>query len=153
MRRARKPVSMVHTLSTTDVLWERVREKAEAADMSISRYLVERGLSVELVEAPPETTRRPQHLVLTGDEQRDMHRRIGEIAARIAGDGKEDPGTALERIRKAVGFLVNARMCAMVQDGRTREMTAILGGLFGEEEALRITKRFLARMPGQGLQT
>ena len=25
--------------------------------------------------------------------------------------------------------------------------------LFGEEEALRITKRFLARMPGQGLQT
>lgn len=32
-------------------------------------------------------------------------------------------------------------------------MTAILGGLFGEEAALRVTEHFLAWMRGQGLQT
>ena len=39
---------MVHSLSCTDTEWERVRERADAAGLSMSRYLVERALTVEL---------------------------------------------------------------------------------------------------------
>ena len=48
MRRRRNPATMVHSLSCTDAEWERVRERADAAGLSMSRYLVERALTAEL---------------------------------------------------------------------------------------------------------
>ena len=38
MRRPWTPGQMVHSVSATDLDWERVRERAEAAGMSMSRY-------------------------------------------------------------------------------------------------------------------
>ena len=49
MRRPRTPGQMVHSVSATDLEWERVRERADTAGLSISRYLVERALTVELI--------------------------------------------------------------------------------------------------------
>ena len=44
---------MVHSLSCSDAEWERVRERADAAGLSISRYLVERAMTVELPRGAP----------------------------------------------------------------------------------------------------
>ena len=80
MRRPRAPATMVHSLSCTDLDWERVRERADAAGLSMSRYLVGRGLTVELPRDGDGKVRPPPRLVLEESEQRAMHDRIARIA-------------------------------------------------------------------------
>ena len=79
MRRPRNPATMVHSLSCTDADWERVRERADAAGLSISRYLVERGLTVALPRDGDGKVRPPPWLVLEEAEQREMLDRIARI--------------------------------------------------------------------------
>ena len=63
---------MVHSLSCTDTEWERVRERADAAGLSMSRYLVERALTVELPRDGDGKIGPPPRLVLSeGEQQRD----------------------------------------------------------------------------------
>ena len=65
MRRPRNPATMVHSLSCTDTEWERVRERADAAGLSMSRYLVERALTAELPRDGDGKIGPPPRLVLS----------------------------------------------------------------------------------------
>ena len=136
----------MRSLSCTDLEWERVRERAAGAGLSMSRYLIERGLTVEL---PREEGVRPQ-LVLDEAEQREMRDRIAAVAERVSTGSAEGDGSELLRLRRMVSFLVRAAMTDMVREGRTRRMTALLADLFGEEEAVRIAERFVARIRKDG---
>ncbi len=91
MRRPRAPGQMVHSVSATDLEWERVRERADAAGLSISRYLVERALTVELRRDAKGGSGPPPRLVWSEAEQREMRDRIAEIHDRVStGSAKED---------------------------------------------------------------
>ena len=126
MRRPRAPATMVHSLSCTDLDWERVRERADAAGLSISRYLVGRALTVELPRDGDGKVRPPPRLVLEESEQRAMHDRIARIAERMSTGSDEEDRSELFHVTRSVCFLHTMAMLEMVRDGRTRQMTALL---------------------------
>ena len=134
---------MVHSLSCTDLDWERVRERADAAGLSISRYLVGRALTVELPRDGDGKVRPPPRLVLDESEQRAMHDRIARIAARMSAGSDEVGRSQLFRMARSVSFLHIKAMQEMVRDGRTRQMTALMAKPFGEESAARIVEVYL----------
>ena len=76
MRRKRRPPPRAHSISCTDAEWERVRVLAERRGLSMSRYFVECGLTVDpTTEAP-----KPPRLVLDEAEQR----RLVDTVVRIS---------------------------------------------------------------------
>ena len=86
--RKRPPSPKVHSISCTDAEWERVRRLADRQGMSISRYFVERGLTVELQEEPEA----PPCLVLDEREQRELVARIARISERTVSAESEKGG-------------------------------------------------------------
>ena len=145
MKRKRRPPSKVHSISCTDVEWERARVLAERRGMSISRYLVECGLNVDpTTEAP-----KPPRLVLDEAEQRRLLDSVVRIAARTAAAEAEEE--VLMRIRNALAFLVEAKMREMVREAREYELKALLTDLFGERMAAATVERLRARMATDGL--
>ena len=102
MRRRRNPATMVHSLSCTDVEWERVRERADAADLSISRYLVERALTVELPRDGEGKIGAPPRLVLSEDEQKQIHDRIERICTTMSTGSAEEDRSVLAQMGGSV---------------------------------------------------
>ena len=118
---------------------------AERRGLSMSRYFVECGLTVDpSAEAP-----KPPRLVLDEAEQRRLHDTVVQIAERTA-EAKSDE-EVLTRIRNALAFLVEARMREMVRDAREYELKALLTDLFGERAAAATVERLNARMDAEGL--
>ena len=144
MRRPRNPATMVHSLSCTDTEWERVRERADAAGLSMSRYLVEHALTLELPRDGDGKLRAPPRLVLSEGEQREMHDRITHVFGRMSTGSAEEDGSVLARLGRSVSLLATAAMLDLVRDGRTRQMIALLAEQYGEEDAARIAERFVA---------
>ena len=144
MRRPRSPATMVHSLSCTDTEWERVRERADAAGLSMSRYLVERALTAELPRDEDGKIGPPPRLVLSEGEQQQIHDRIERIYARMSTGSAEEDRSVLARLDSAVSLLARAAMLDLVRDGRTRQMIALLAEQYGEEKAVRIAERFVA---------
>ena len=151
MRRPRNPATMVHSLSCTDTEWERVRERADAAGLSMSRYLVERALTLELPRDGDGKIGPPPRLVLSEGEQREMHDRIVHVFGRMSTGSGEEDGSVLARLDSSVSLLARAAMLDLVRDGRTRQMIALLAEQYGEEKAVRIAERFVAWARKQGL--
>ena len=151
MRRPRNPATMVHSLSCTDTEWERVRERADAAGLSMSRYLVERALTLELPRDGDGKLRAPPRLVLSEGEQQHIHERIERIYARMSTGSAEEDRSVLARLGRSVSRLAGAAMLDMVRDGRTRQMIALLAEQYGEEEAAGIAERFVAWANSEGL--
>ena len=151
MRRRRNPATMVHSLSCTDAEWERVRERADAAGLSMSRYLVERALTAELPRDGDGKIGPPPRLVLSEGEQQQIHDRIERIYARMSTGSAEEDGSVLARLGGSVSRLAGAAMLDMVRDGRTRQMIALLAEQYGEEEAAGIAERFVAWANSEGL--
>ena len=89
---------MVHSLSCTDTEWERVRERADAAGLSMSRYLVERALTVELPRDGDGKIGPPPRLVLSEGEQREMHDRIAHVFGRMSTGSAEEDGSVLAQL-------------------------------------------------------
>ena len=99
-RKRRGALPKVWSLSCTDAEWERVRGRAARRGLSISRYLVERGLTVDLAaEAPAEAA--PPGLALTAAEQRELYDRVALLAECMAGAG----GTEGRSLRDLPGLL------------------------------------------------
>ena len=145
MRRKRRPPPKAHSISCTDTEWERVRVLSERRGLSMSRYFVECGLSVDpTTEAP-----KPPRLVLDEAEQRHLLDSLVRIAERTAEADSEE--AVLTRIRNALAFLVEARMREMVRDAREYELKALLADLFGERAAAATVERLNARMDTEGL--
>ena len=151
MRRRRNPATMVHSLSCTDVEWERVRERADAADLSISRYLVGRALTVELPRDGEGKVGAPPRLALSEHEQKQIHDRIERICATMSTGSAEENKTVLAQMRGTVSLVTRAGMLGLIREGRTRQMIALLAVNFGEEEAVRIVERFVAWARSEGL--
>ena len=144
----RRRETRVYSVSCTDADWERVRRLAAARGQSMSRYLVESGLQVDLEAAPAFSPA----LALGEAEQRALHERVRAIAERTVGAESEE--ALLARIRNALAFLVDETMRAMVREGRTEELRARLSALFGERAAATTVERLLApggdpRAPGR----
>ncbi len=135
---------MVRSLSCTDVEWEQVRERADAAEQSMSRYLVERALTVELPRDGDGRIGPPPRLALSEGEQREMHERIERIHARMSTGSSEEDRSILARLGDSVWLVKSAAMFDLAREGRTREMIALLAMHHGEEEAARIAERFVA---------
>ena len=151
MRRPRNPATMVHSLSCTDTEWERVRERADAAGLSMSRYLVERALTLELPRDGDGKLRAPPRLVLSEGEQREMHDRIAHVFGRMSTGSAEEDRLVLARLGGSVSRLAGAAMLDLIRDGRTRQMIALLAVHFGEEDAVRTAERFVAWARERGL--
>ena len=151
MRRPRNPATMVHSLSCTDTEWERVRERADAAGLSMSRYLVERALTVELPRDGDGKIGSPPRLALSEGEQQHIHERIERIYARMSTGSAEEDRSIMARLDTSVSLLARAAMLDLVRDGRTRQMIALLAVHLGEEDAARIAERFVAWARKQGL--
>ena len=151
MRRPRNPATMVHSLSCTDTEWERVRERADAAGLSMSRYLVERALTLELPRDGDGKLRAPPRLVLSEGEQREMHERIAHVFGRMSTGSAEEDRSVLARLGGSVSRLAGAAMLDLIRDGRTRQVIALLAVHFGEEEAVRTAERFVAWARERGL--
>ena len=135
---------MVRSLSCTDVEWERVRERADAAELSMSRYLVERALTVELPRDGDGRIGPPPRLVLSEGDQREMHERIAQMFGRMSTGSSEEDRSILARLRNSVGLVASAAMLDLVREGRTRQLIALLAEILGEEEAARTAERFVA---------
>ena len=147
MRRKRRPPPRAHSISCTDAEWERVRVLAERRGLSMSRYFVECGLTVDpTTEAPV-----PPRLVLDEAEQRRLHDTLVRIAERTAAAESEE--AVLMRIRNALAFLVEARMREMMRDAREYELRALLTDLFGERAAAATVERLNARMGTEALDS
>ena len=142
---------MVHSLSCTDTEWERVRERADAAGLSMSRYLVERALTVELPRDGDGKIGPPPRLVLSEGEQREMHDRIAHVFGRMSTGSAEEDRSILARLDSSVSLLTKAAMLDLVRGGRTRQMIALLAEQYGEEKAVRVAERFVAWARKKGL--
>ena len=142
---------MVHSLSCTDTEWERVRERADAAGLSMSRYLVERALTVELPRDGDGKIGPPPRLVLSEGEQREMHDRIAHVFGRMSTGSTEEDRSILARLDSSVLLLARAAMLDLVRGGRTRQMIALLAEQYGEEKAVRVAERFVAWARKKGL--
>ena len=131
-----------HTISCRDSEWERVRVRAEAAGMSISRYVVMRALATELVRDAGGRQRLQPRLVLGEDEQKGIRDRVALIADRLA---VPDAPMEFERLQNRVQFIVDATVIDMIRSGRVREMTAILVEVLGQETGGKVAAGYVDR--------
>ena len=139
MRRSRRIRPRAYSLSCTDTDWGRVRVLAERKGLSISRYMVERGLTVN-PEIEPEP---PPRLVLDEAEQRTLLDRVAAIAERTAEAGTDE--AVMTRIRNSLAFLAEETMRTMMRTGREEELREMLTDLFGEQLAAATVDRLRAR--------
>ena len=139
MRRRGRSRPRAYSLSCTDTDWGRVRVLAERKGLSISRYMVECGLTVD-PETEPEM---PPRLVLDEAEQRTMHDSVVRIAERTAEAEAEE--ALLTRIRNSLAFLVDETMRTMMREGREEELREMLTDLVGEQAAAATVDRLRAR--------
>ena len=139
MRRSRRTRPRAYSLSCTDTDWGRVRVLAERKGLSISRYMVECGLTVD-PETEPEP---PPRLVLDEAEQRTLHDSVVRIAERTAEADAEE--ALLTRIRNSLAFLVDETMRTMMREGREEELREMLTDLVGEQAAAATVDRLRAR--------
>ena len=143
MRRSRRTRPRAYSLSCTDTDWGRVRVLAERKGLSISRYMVERGLTVN-PETEPEP---PPRLVLDEAEQRTLLDRVAAIAERTA--AAEADEALLTRIRNSLAFLAEETMRTKMREGHEEDLREMLTDLFGEQVAAATVDRFRARSIAQ----
>jgi hypothetical protein len=116
-----------------------VRVLAERKGLSISRYMVERGLTVDPTTEPEP----PPRLVLDEAEQRTLLDRVSAIAARRVEAVADE--AVMTRVRNSLAFLVEDTMRTMMREGRGEELREMLTDLFGEQVATATVDRFRAR--------
>ena len=114
---------MVHSLSCTDTEWERVRERADAAGLSMSRYLVERALTVELPRDGDGKIGPPPRLVLSEGEQQQIHDRIERISARMSTGSAEEDRSVLARLNSSVSLLTVVKRAKLTPTNRTKTIS------------------------------
>ncbi len=102
-RKRRGALPKVRSLSCTDAEWERIRARAARRGLSISRYLVERGLAADPA-AGAKAAAPPPGLALTAAEQWELYDRVALLAERMAGAGGADGGS-LARLRDLLASL------------------------------------------------
>ena len=113
---------------------------ARRRGLSISRHMVECGLTVDPETEPPP----PPRLVLDEAEQRALHDHVIAVAERTVPAGTEE--AVMARVRNSLSFLVERTMRTMLHNGREGELRAILTELFGEDAAASTVEQLRTRM-------
>ena len=139
MRRRGRRLPRAYSLSCTDSDWGRVRVLAERKGLSISRYMVECGLTVDPQAEPVP----PPRLVLDEAEQRALLGHVTAIAERTVSAEAEE--ALMIRVRNSLAFLAEETMRTMMREGREEELRALLIDLFGEDAAVSTIDRLRAR--------
>ena len=139
MRRRGRRLPKAYSLSCTDSDWGRVRILAERKGLSISRYMVECGLTVDPMTEPEP----PPRLVLDEGEQRALLDHVSAIAERTVPAETDD--AVMSRVRNSLAFLVDETMRTMMREGREEELRATLTDLFGEQVSAATVDRLRAR--------
>ncbi len=139
MRRRGRRLSKAYSLSCTDSDWGRVRILAERKGLSISRYMVECGLTVDPTTEPEP----PPRLVLDEAEQRALIDHVAAIAERTV--PAEADEAVMTRVRNSLAFLAEETMRTMMREGRGEELRATLTDLVGEQAAAATVDRLHAR--------
>lgn len=141
MSRRRRPRPRAYSISCTDAEWERVRVLARHRGLSISRHMVECGLTVDPETEPAS----PPRLVLDEAEQRALLDHVIAVAERTVPAGTEE--AVMARVRGSLSLLVELTMRTMLREGREGELRAILKELFGEDAAAATVERLRAHEP------
>ena len=139
MRGRGRRLPRAYSLSCTDSDWGRVRVLAEPKGLSISRYMVECGLTVDPQAEPVP----PPRLVLDEAEQRALLGHVTAIAERTVSAEAEE--ALMIRVRNSLAFLAEETMRTMVREGREEELQTLLIDLFGEDAAAATIDRLRAR--------
>ena len=112
---------------------------AERKGLSISRYMVECGLTVDPQAEPVP----PPRLVLDEAEQRALLGHVTAIAERTVSAEAEE--ALMIRVRNSLAFLAEETMRTMMRDGREEELRTLLIDLFGEDAAVATVDQLRAR--------
>ena len=144
MRRRGRRLPKAYSLSCTDSDWGRVRILAERKGLSISRYMVECGLTVDPTTEPEP----PPRLVLDEAEQRALLVHVIAIAERTVPAEAEE--AVMTRVRNSLAFLVDETMRTMMRENREEELRATLTDLVGEQAAAATVDRLRARTSIEG---
>ena len=126
----------MHSISCTDLEWERIRERAERAGLRISPYIVKRGLAGK--------TDRPPSLVLGEAEQRALHDRIARIEERVLGGARPDSNMLRDLRVRLTLLLVNMLVEHHAQD---RDPRWLLSEWLGEDKASEIIESYREFIP------
>jgi len=126
------------SISCSRLDWLRLAERAQGADMTISRYLVERALTGTPHPEPVAS----QNLVLTAEERRRLLDTVLRTAALLSGAMAAEVQDSLPG---AVRALFEAKMDEMVRTERYGEMRALLDTVLGAERATGIADHVYER--------
>ncbi len=130
-------------ISCTDEQWAEAKERAAAAGMKTSPWLVERALNADLsiFDARPE----PEPLVLSAYDQALMSSQVEFMTEFVEGLFDEK---AIERLGNQVEFLRDAKVTEMIADGRIDELFLAFEKLFGPEDAERLLAKAVKEWHG-----
>ena len=140
MKRRGRSLPRAYSLSCTDSDWGRVRVLAERKGLSISRYMVECGLTVD----PQAESEPPPRLVLDEAEQRALLGHVTATAERTV-PAEADEAVIMTRVRNSLAFLAEETMRTMMREDREDELRATLTDLFGEHVAAATVDRLRVR--------
>ena len=143
---ARRERAVSHSLSCTALEWERIRDLADDAGTSMSRFIVDRVLGRD---GSGGDGAGGDALVLDAGQQRAMHDaalRAEALMVRLV--GRPDP--ASPDVPDAVRALFEARLEDMVRTGRLEAAKALLASIVGPERAARILAPIVERVKRRG---
>ena len=146
MTRSRgRPERRTFYISCTDEQWAEAKERAAAAGMKTSPWLVERALNADLsiFDVRPE----PQRLALRPGQQNRMADDIGILTNTLE---QLFNGKAIEGLGDKVAFIRDSMVTEMVADGRFDELFLACEKLFGPERAERLLAKAVRERHGAG---
>ena len=144
----RRERAVSHSLSCTALEWERIRDLADDAGTSMSRFIVDRVLGRDGSggDGQPDGG---DALVLDAGQQRAMHDaalRAESLMVRLV--GRSEP--ASPDVPDAVRALFEARLEDMVRTGRLEAAKALLASIVGPERTASILSRIVERVKRRG---
>ena len=133
-----------YSISCADEDHEEIRARARRAGRSISDYLVERALAVNLSRPPAPPRASGARLVLDERAQREMHAALGALS------GHAKSADWFDELKERVGLVLHATMLDMLWQGRRDEMRSLLAHVLGEPRASELAERTEALAQEQG---
>lgn len=132
------------SISCNDEDYEQIRAHARRAQQTISDYVVERGLTVNLSNPVGRPTRSGPRLVLDEEAQREIHAWL----RRALGDAPDS--NWLSKLRQHVNIVLRATLIDMLWRGRRDEMRSLLTHVIGADRAARVAKNVETAAQEQG---
>ena len=144
----RRERAVSHSLSCTALEWERIRDLADDAGKSMSRFIVDRVLGRDGSGSDGQSDG-GDALVLDAAQHRAMHDaalRAEALIVRLV--GRRDPASL--DVPDAVRALFEARLEDMVRTGRLESVRALLTSIVGPERTARILAPIVERVKRRG---